>query len=137
MSKYEKLGSFLLFEKLEEDKLSKSFMAGQIVNNEIKNILLLKKFDHTLSTMPDFILDLNQEYEFLKSLANPNIARPNIFVQDKSEFAAIFDYVEGKSVRAILNKCAQDGYPFTADQALLIASRLCTALEYLHSKKVG
>lgn len=137
MSKYEKLGSFLLFEKLEEDKLSKNFLAGQIVNNEIKNINLLKKFDHSLSTMPDFILDLNQEFEILKSLANPNIVKPTVFVQDKSEFAAIFEYVEGKSLRAVLNRCVQDGYPFTADHALLIASRLCTALEYLHSKKVN
>src|SRR6185369_11872490 len=111
MSKYEKLGNFLLFEKLEEDKLSKNFLAGQIVNNEIKNINLLKKFDHSLSTMPDFILDLNQEFEILKSLANPNIVKPTIFVQDKSEFAAIFEYVEGKSLRAVLNRCVQDGYP--------------------------
>lgn len=137
MSKYEKLGGFLLFEKLEEDKLSKSFLAGQIVNNEIKNINLVKKFDHSLSTLPDFILDLNQQFEILKSLSNPNIVRPSAVVQDKSEYAAVFEYMEGKTLRALLNKCAQDGYPFTADHALLIGSRLCTALEYLHSKKVN
>lgn len=137
MSKYEKLGGFLLFEKVEEDKLSKSFLAGQIVNNEIKNINLVKKFDHSLSTMPDFILDLNQQFEVLKGLSNPNIVRPSAVVQDRSEYAAIFEYTEGKTLRALLAKCAQDGYPFTADHALLIGSRLCTALEYLHSKKIN
>lgn len=137
MSKYEKLGGFLLFEKLEEDKLSKSFLAGQIANNEIKSIHMVKKFDHSLSTMPDFILDLNQQFEILKGLSNPNIVRPTAIVQDKSEYAAIFEYMEGKTLRALLTKCAQDGFPFTADHALLIGSRLCTALEYLHSKKVN
>lgn len=137
MSKYEKLGNFLLFEKIEEDKLSKNFLAGQIVNNQIQQFTLLKKFDHSLSTMPDFILDLSQELEILKSLANPNIVRPSSFVQEKNEFAAIFEYVEGKSLRSILNKCQQDGYPFTADHALLVGSRICTALEYLHSKKIN
>jgi TonB family protein len=137
MSKYEKLGNFLLFEKIEEDKLSKNFLAGNIVNNQIQQFNVLKKFDHSLSTMPDFILDLNQEWEILKSLANPNIVRPSSFIQEKREFAAVFEYVEGKSLRSILNKCQQDGYPFTADHALLVGSRICTALEYLHSKKVN
>jgi TonB family protein len=137
MSKYEKLGGFLLFEKLEEDKLSKSFLAGQIVNNEIKNINIVKKFDHSLSTLPDFILDLNQQFEILKGLSNPNIVRPSAVVQEKSEYAAIFEYLEGKTLRALLTKCAQDGYPFTADHALLIGSRLCTAIEYIHSKKTN
>lgn len=45
--------------------------------------------------------------------------------------------MEGKSLRAVLNKCAQDGFPFTVDHSLLVASRLCTALEYIHSKKVN
>ena len=136
MSKFEKLGNFLLFEKIEEDRLSKNFLAGQIANNQIQQVLVVKKFDHSLSTLPDLILDLNQEYEILKQLANPSIIRPSAFVQERSEFAAIFDYWEGKSLRAVLNRCGQEGYPFTADHALLIASRLCTAIEYLHSKKV-
>src|SRR5262249_20209584 len=38
---------------------------------------------------------------------------------------------------AVLSKCAQEGFPFTVDHSLLIGSRLCTALEYLHSKKVN
>ena len=137
MSTFEKVGGFLLFEKVEEDRLSKDMLAGQISGNQIQQVCVIKRFDSSLSTLPDFILDLNQEYEGMKSLSNPNIIKPSQFVQDKKEFAAVFDYVEGKSLRTVLNKCAQDGYPFTVDHALLVASRLCTALEYLHSKKVN
>lgn len=137
MSKYEKLGNYLLFEKVDEDKLSKSYLAGQFSGNQITAICILKKFDHSLSTFPDFIMDMNQEAEILKQLSNPNIIRATGFVQEKSEFGAVFEYVEGKSLRAVLNKCNQDGFPFTVDHSLLVASRLCTALEYLHSKKMN
>jgi TonB family protein len=137
MSTFEKVGGFLLFERIEEDRLSKDMLAGQISGNQIQQVCVVKRFDSSLTTLPDFILDLNQEYEGMKSLSNPNIIKPSQFVQDKKEFAAVFDYVEGKSLRTVLNKCAQDGYPFTVDHALLVASRLCTALEYLHSKKVN
>jgi protein TonB len=136
MSTFEKVGGFLLFEKIEEDRLSKDMLAGQISGNQIQQVYVVKRFDSSLATLPDFILDLNQEYEGMKSLSNPNIIRPTQFIHEKKEFAAVFDYVEGKSLRTVLNKCAQDGYPFTVDHALLVASRLCTALEYLHSKKI-
>jgi TonB family protein len=136
MSKYEKLGAFLLFDKVEEDRLSKNFIAGQIQNNQVQQIRWLRKFDHSLACMPDFILDMNQEIEILKALSNPALIRPGDIIKDKSDFAAVFDYFEGKNLRAVLQKCAQEGYPFTADHALLIASRVCVALEYLHSKKV-
>lgn len=137
MSKYEKIGNFLLFEKVEEDKLSKSYLAGQFSANQVTAICTVKKFDHSLSTLPDFILDMNQEAEILKQLANPNIIRASAFVQEKSEFGAVLEYVEGKSLRSVLTKCAQDGFPFTVDHSLLVASRLCTALEYLHTKKIN
>ncbi len=137
MSTFEKVGGFLLFERIEEDRLSKDMLAGQISGNQIQQVCVVKRFDPSLTSLPDFILDLNQEYEGMKSLSNPNIIKPLEFVQDKKEFAAVFDYVEGKSLRTVLNKCSQDGYPFTVDHALLVASRLCTALEYLHSKKVN
>ena len=136
MSKFERLGTFLLFDKVEEDKISKNFVAGQIQNNQIQQIHWIKKFDHSISTLPDFVLDMNQEIEILKALSNPSLIRPGDIVKDKAEFGAIFDYFEGKSLRSVLQKCAQEGYPFTADHALLIASRVCAALEYLHSKKV-
>lgn len=135
MSTYEKLGGYLLFEKLGEDRFSKDFLAGQISGTQIQQICVVKRFDPSLATLPDFIFNLNQEYEAIKTLSNPNIIKPTHLVQDKKEFTAIFDYVEGKTLRTVLNKCPQEGFPFTVDHALLVASRLCTALEYLHSKR--
>jgi TonB family protein len=135
MSTYEKLGSYLLFEKLSEDKFSKDFLAGQISGSQIQQICILKRFDPSLATLPDFIQNLNQEYEAVKTLSNPNIIKTTSLVHDKKEFAAVFDFVEGKTLRTVLTKCGQDGYPFTVEHALLVASRLCSALEYLHSKK--
>ncbi len=137
MSAFEKLGGYLLFEKLGEDRFSKDFLAGQISGIQIQQICVAKRFDPSLATLPDFIFNLNQEYEAIKTLFNPNIIKPTHLVQDKKEFAAIFDYVEGKALRTVLKKCTQEGFPFTVDHALLVASRLCTALEYLHSKRLN
>lgn len=137
MSKYQKVGSFLLFDKLQEDQLSTDYLAGQISQDQIQNIFVLKSFQSSIAAIPGLVSELNQDYETIKSLANPNIIKPQAFVQDGDDVAAVFEYVEGKSVRAVLNKSAQDNFPFTVDHSLLIASRLCTALEYLHSKKVN
>jgi TonB family protein len=137
MSKYERLGGYLLFEKIDEDKLSRDFLAGQVINQKIQQICYFKKFDHSLSTFPDFVMNLKEEFENSKTLANPGITRPNALFQEKSELGAVFEYVEGKSLRSILAKCSQDGIPFTVDHALLVGSRVCGALEYLHSRKIN
>ena len=135
MSTYEKLGSYLLFEKLSEDKFSKDFLSAHISGSQVQQICILKRFDPSMTTLSDFIPNLNHEYEAVKTLSNPNIIKPTSLIQDKKEFAAVFDFVEGRTLRTVLTKCGQDVYPFTVDHALLVASRLCSALEYLHSKK--
>ncbi len=137
MSKYEKLGGYLLFEKIEEDKLSRNFLAGQVVNQKIQQICYIKKFDHSLATFPDFVMNLKEEFEVSKTLANPGISRPGALIQEKSEVGAVFEYVEGKSLRTVLARCLQEGFPFTVDHALLVGSRICGSLEYLHSRKVN
>lgn len=137
MAKFEKVGNYLLFEKTDEDQLAANYLAGQISGNQIQQICVVKKFEPSLASVPAFIQELNHEYEAIKSLSNPNIVKPNVFIHDKKEFAAVFDYVEGRSLRNVLNRCSQDGFPFSVDHSLLVASRLCTALEYLHSKKAN
>lgn len=136
MSRYEKIGNFLLFDKVGEDPFSSDFLAGQIVNYQVQNVFVLKKLDPSLLKFADLIPGLTANYESVKTLANPNIIKPYVLVGENNDFAAVFDHVEGKSLRAVLNKCSQDNFPFGVDHSLLVASRLCTALEYLHSKKV-
>lgn len=136
MSRYEKIGSFLLFDKVGEDPFSSDFLAGQISNYQVQNVFVLKKLDPALLKFSDLISELTADYETVKTLANPNIIKPYVLVAEKNDFAAVFDHVEGKSLRAVLNKCSQDNFPFSVDHSLLVGSRLCTALEYLHSKKV-
>lgn len=136
MSRYEKIGNFLLFDKVGEDPFSSDFLAGQIVNYQVQNVFVLKKLDPTLLKFANLIPGLTADYESVKTLANPNIIKPYVLVAENNVFAAVFDHVEGKSLRAVLNKCSQDNFPFGVDHSLLVASRLCTALEYLHSKKV-
>jgi TonB family protein len=135
MSRYEKIGSFLLFDKLGEDSFSSDFLAGQIVNYQVQNVYVVKKLDPSLLKSSDLIPGLTADYEIVKTLSNPNIIKPNSLLSDKNAFAAVFDHVEGKTLRAVLKKCSQDFFPFSVDHSLLVGSRLCTALEYLHSKK--
>jgi hypothetical protein len=90
MSTFEKVGGFLLFEKIEEDRLSKDMLAGQISGNQIQQVYVVKRFDSSLATLPDFILDLNQEYEGMKSLSNPNIIRPTQFIHEKKRICCSF-----------------------------------------------
>src|SRR5262245_65696803 len=108
MSKYEKLGGYVLFEKTEEDKFSKTYLAGQIAKQKVQQIVFVRKFDHSLSTFPDFVMNLKEEFEDSKMLANPGISKPVVLIQEKSELDAVFDFLEGKILRMIITKCQHD-----------------------------
>src|SRR5262245_62138772 len=68
-------------------------------------------------------------------LQNPNILK--IFGIGKVEHAYYISYehVEGKSLRAILDRCRQESFPFQVEHALLIASKVASALEYAHGRR--
>lgn len=136
MSKHEKLGNYLLFEKHDEDKVSRNFLAGQIINHKIQKFHQIKKYDSSVASSPEFVTGLIQSQELLKQLANPTLLIPTEVVHEKSQLGSVLDDLEGQNLKAILERCARDGYPFSADHALLIGSRICAALEFLHTKKV-
>jgi len=46
-----------------------------------------------------------------------------------------YELMEGRTVRAVIGRARQEGFPFAADNALMVASRAAVVLEALHARK--
>ena len=68
-------------------------------------------------------------------LQNPHILK--IFGIGKVEqtYYISYEHTEGKSLGAILERCRQEVFPLQIEHSLLIASKVCSALEYAHGRK--
>jgi serine/threonine protein kinase len=52
-----------------------------------------------------------------------------------SPYYISYEPIEGKSLKLVLQRCRRDGFPFPVSHALLIASKICSALEHAHARK--
>jgi serine/threonine protein kinase len=68
-------------------------------------------------------------------LQHPNIAKVYGIGKVESSYYVTYEFVEGRSLQQILERCRLESYPFAVDHALLIASKVCGALEYAHSRR--
>ena len=75
------------------------------------------------------------QVKFAAQLQNPNILKIYGIGKVDAAYYISYEFLEGKSLKAIFDRCRQDGFPFSVDHALLIASKVCSALEYAHGRK--
>jgi TonB family protein len=68
-------------------------------------------------------------------LQNPHVLK--IFGIGKVEqtYYISYEFVEGKTLRAIFDRCRQEVFPIQIEHSLLIASKVCAALEYAQSRR--
>jgi serine/threonine protein kinase len=75
------------------------------------------------------------EAKMVAGLAHPNIVQIfDLGRIDRTYFIAM-DYVHGRDLRTIMRRAREKGLRFPLDLSLLIASRVCSALEFAHRKK--
>jgi eukaryotic-like serine/threonine-protein kinase len=75
------------------------------------------------------------EAKMVAGLTHPNIVQIfDLGKIDKTYFIAM-DYVHGRDLRSIMRRAREKGLRMPLDLAVLVASRVCSALEFAHRKK--
>ena len=96
-------------------------------NSLQKNVVLKKMKDKAKRT-----LDNRMEVDILKNLHHPYLPQVfDFFTTDSGDVYTVMDFIPGKSVQDLLDS----GVKFTRSQVAKYARQLCTAVEYLHSRK--
>lgn len=135
MAKKQKFGKFVLLEEIDSSGLGTEFRAAKLGSTGLEKIVSLLRLTQTLSSHVEGSKALMDQTKIAAALQNPNVLK--IYGIGKVDWAYYVscEFVEGKSLKAILKRCRQEGFPFSIDHALLIASKVCTALEFAHGRK--
>jgi TonB family protein len=134
---YELFGSYLLFKKLESDRFSELWRAGEITNNTIQNTVVVRRFvsgDREL---------LKQAAEHARSVV-AGVSGTTFVKGQKIGFVSgvpylAHEYNGGRSLRTIVDK-ARGGTngtpnPIPLDQSLAITEKLALSLETLSNMR--
>jgi len=134
MARKERFGKFVLLEELARSGLGTEYRAAKLGPSGLERIVDLIRVAPALATNAEFGRALMEQGKLASQLKSPHIQRILAIGGPLGSYVA-YEYVEGRSLRSVLARSRQEGLPPAADQALLVVSKVCSALEYAHGRK--
>jgi TonB family protein len=135
MPRKEKFGKFVLLEEVETSGLGTEYRAAKLGAAGLEKIVTILRVRPDLSANSETVKSLMDQVKFAAQLQNPTIVKLYGIGKVEASFYISHEFIEGKSLHSVFARGRQDGFPFSVDHALLIASKVCSALEYAHGRK--
>jgi len=135
MALREKLGRLVLLEETEVGVLGREYRAARLGPTGLDRLVTVLCFAPGVSSQALVTKRLMDEARLAARLQNPGLVRVLGIGRVEQTFYISTELVEGRTLSAIFERCQRESFPFAADHALMVASRVASALEYLHGKK--
>lgn len=117
---------------LSEGKRGGMGVVYKCEDQKLNRTVALKVIHPKLLSSEQAIKRFRQEVSISLELLHKNIVRVNNLDEYEGIEFFTMEWVEGKSLREILNERMKDGQPFTLEEASVIISQLSDALQYAH-----
>ncbi len=97
------------------------------------HLVAVKRVLAHLAEDNDFIQMLVDEAKIAGRLKHPNVARVYEFARAHGEYFIAMEFVDGKDLRAILERCRQEKRPMPPNHAAYVGGEMAAALQAAHS----
>lgn len=134
MSDLRKIGKYILLEEQEQTGVGRTWRGAELANGRIDKYLLVEFINEQLASDDGFIDQYLSQSLVAAKLEHPNILRKVNSIHESGQLVTAFEFHEGFTLQKVLSKCQNDGFPLHIDHALLVASKLLSALTYAKSK---
>jgi hypothetical protein len=131
----ETYGPYQLLEKIAVGGMAELFRAKRTGVEGFEKVVAVKRILPHLSDNKEFVDMFVAEAKMVAGLTHPNIVQIfDLGRIDKSYYIAM-EHIHGRDLRSILKRAGERGIAIPRDLAVLIASKVCSALDYAHRKK--
>ncbi len=131
----ETYGPYQLLEKIAVGGMAELFRAKRTGVEGFEKVVAVKRILPHLSDNKEFVDMFIDEAKMVAGLAHPNIVQIFDLGKIEKSYYIAMEYVHGRDLRSILRRAKERGTPLPPDLAVLVASKVCSALEYAHRKK--
>jgi len=131
----QQFGHYTLLERIAVGGMAEVWKARMDGVAGFQKTVAIKKILPHLTENDQFQAMFVDEARLAAELNHPNITHIYDLGVLQSDYYIAMEYVEGRNLRSILNLASRKGMPIPHDLALLIASRLASALDYAHRKR--
>ena len=131
----ERFGKFILLEEIDTTALGSEYRAAKLGPTGFEKIVSVERLKPALAANAEVAKSLLDHVKTAAQIQNPNVVKIFGIGKVDSAYYISYEFLEGKSLKAVFKQCRQEGFPFSVDHALLIASKACSALEQAHVRK--
>ncbi|MBI5508411.1 MAG: serine/threonine protein kinase [Deltaproteobacteria bacterium] len=130
----ERFGGYSLLEQIGVGGMAEVFLARHSGVEGFEKEIVIKRIRPHLSAIPSFVNMFLGEAKLAAQLNHPNIVQIYDLGKIKDSFFIAMEYVPGRDMSAVIPKSKATAIPFPVEYALKIASNVCEALYFAHTK---
>lgn len=128
-------GQYLLLSKIATGGMAELYKAKRKGVEGFEKILAIKKILPHMSDNEEFITMFIDEAKLAAQLTHHNVCQIFDLGKIETSYYIAMEYVHGKDLRAVLKVARSKEKPMPVELAILIISRICSALDYAHRKR--
>ncbi|MEO1480602.1 MAG: serine/threonine-protein kinase [Myxococcota bacterium] len=130
----EQYGSYDLLEQIGIGGMAEVYLARHTGVEGFEKEIVIKRIRPHLTELPDFVNMFLGEAKLAAQLSHPNIVTIYDLGKIKESYFIAMEYIAGRDLSAIIPRAKALGIPFPVEYAAKIASSVCEALYWAHSK---
>ncbi len=128
-------GKYFLLERINVGGMAEVFRAKAFGVEGFERLVAVKRILPNIAEDKEFIRMFVDEAKISVQLNHANIAQIfDLGVVDTSYYIAL-EHIHGRDVRAVFDRCRQNGEAMPVAQACFIVMKLCEGLDYAHNKR--
>ncbi len=128
-------GQYLLLEKIATGGMAELFLAKRKGVEGFEKILAIKRILPHMSDNEEFVTMFIDEAKLAAQLTHHNICQIFDLGKIENAYYIAMEYVHGKDLRGILKSSRAKTKPMPVDLAVLVISKIASALDYAHRKR--
>jgi eukaryotic-like serine/threonine-protein kinase len=135
MRRSQQLGRYHLLDRIACGGMAEVFRAKTFDSHGGSHLVAIKRVLSHLVQDDDFIKMLVDEAKLAGMVNHPNIAQVYEFVHLGEHYFIAMEYVDGKDVRSIMDRCRSENTWISPIDAAYIASEICEGLHAAHTQR--
>jgi TonB family protein len=131
----EKFGKFVLLEEVDTTDIGSEYRAVKLGPSGFEKIVSVVRLKPALSANAEVAKSLLEQVKAAAQIQNPNVVKIFGIGKVDAAYYVSYEFLEGKNLKAMFERCRREAFPFSVDHSLLVASKVCSALEQAHARK--
>ncbi|SET27369.1 serine/threonine-protein kinase [Stigmatella erecta] len=130
-------GKYLLLDRINIGGMAEVWRGKQFGASGFERLVAIKRILPNIAEDDEFISMFIDEAKISVQLTHANIGQIFELGQISSSYFIAMEYIPGKDMRAIFDRCRKKGEPAPIPLVAYCVSKMCEGLDYAHRKKDG